>query len=115
MGERALKDLGLPNHASTLWVVHRCPAPVRHFGVADGVQAATGASPGKLSLCVEEATAEAMRTVIRDQKSGRALTLSLKPEFVRLVADLPHDRLEAEGRRVAALPDDVVFQVVESK
>jgi formylmethanofuran dehydrogenase subunit E len=111
MGERALKELGLPRHAASLRVVHRCPARVQYSCVADGLQAATGASPGKLNLRVEEATAEAMRTMIRDEESGRTLTFTLKPEFVRSVADLPHDRLEAEGRRVAGLCDDDIFIV----
>ena len=106
MGERALKELGLPRHALTLQVVHRCPAQVQYSCIADGVQAATGASPGKLNLRVEEATAEAMKTVIRDEKSGRVLTFMLKPEFVRSVVNLPHDRLEAAGRRVVGLSDD---------
>ena len=52
--------------------------------------------PRLVNLCVEEAGAEARRTVIRDEKSGRVLTFTLKPEFVRSVTDLPHDRLEAE-------------------
>ena len=53
--------------------------------------------------------------MIRDKKSGRTLTFTLKPEFARSISDLPFDRLEAEGRRVAALPDDVIFQIVGSK
>lgn len=114
MGERALRELGLPKHAFTLQVVHRCPAQVRYSCVADGIQATTGASPGKLNLRVEEATAEAMKTVIRDAKSGRVLTFTLRPAFVRSVADLPTDRLEAEGRRVAGLRDDEIFSVAES-
>jgi formylmethanofuran dehydrogenase subunit E len=113
MGERALKDLGLPKHAFTLRVVHRCPAQVQYSCIADGIQAATGASPGKLNLRVEEATAAGMKTVIRDEKSGRVLTFTLKPEFVRSVRDLPLERLEAEGRRVAALRDDEIFSVAE--
>ena len=96
-------------------MVHRCPVEVQYSCVADGVQAATGASPGKLNLRLEPASREDLRTVIRDKKSGRTLTFTLKPEFARLIADLPFDRLEAEGRRVAALPDDVIFQIVESK
>ena len=47
-----------------------------------------------------------MKTVIRDEKSGRVLTFMLKPEFVRSVVNLPHDRLEAAGRRVVGLSDD---------
>lgn len=115
IGERALKELGLPRQSHDLEVVHRCPAEVQFSCVADGVQAATGASPGKLNLRVELASREDLRTVIRDKASGRSLTFTLRPEFARSIWDLPPDRLEAEGRRVAALPDDVVFQVVESK
>ncbi len=117
MGERALKELGLPRHAFSLRVVHRCPAQVQYSCIADGLQAATGASPGKLNLRVEEATAEAMRTVIRDEKTGRELTFTPASCGVRpvLVVDLSPDRREAEGRRVAELPEDAIFRVSESK
>ena len=53
IGARALKDLNLPRHAFPILVVHRAPAEVRFSCVADGLQAATGASPGKLNLRVE--------------------------------------------------------------
>ncbi len=115
IGERALKDLGLPRQSHALEVVHRCPAEVQYSCIADGVQAATGASPGKLNLRLEQASREDLRTVIRDKKSGRTLTFTIKPDFARSIKDRPHEQLEAEGRRVATLPDDVIFRVVESK
>ena len=115
IGERALKELGLPRQSHDLEVVHRCPAEVQYSCIADGVQAATGASPGKLNLRVEQAARADLRTVIRDKTSGRTLTFTLKPEFARSISDLPLDRLEAEGRRVAALPDDIIFEIVGSK
>jgi formylmethanofuran dehydrogenase subunit E len=88
---------------------------VQYSCIADGVQAATGASHGKLNLRIEEVSREELRTVIRDKKSGRTLTFTLEPKFARSIADLPFDRLEAEGRRVAALPDDVIFRFTASK
>lgn len=115
IGERALKELGLPRQSHELEVVHRCPAEVQYSCIADGVQAATGASPGKLNLRIETAAREELRTVIRDRKSGRTLTFTLEPAFVRSISDLPFDRLEAEGRRVASLPDDAIFRVVGSR
>jgi formylmethanofuran dehydrogenase subunit E len=115
IGERALKELGLPRQSHALDVVHRCPAEVQFSCIADGVQAATGASPGKLNLRVEPVPREALQTVIRDKRSGRALTFTLEPEFARSILDLPMGRGIAEGRRVASLPDDVIFRVVESK
>jgi formylmethanofuran dehydrogenase subunit E len=113
IGERALKDLGLARHSHSLEVIHRCPAEVQYSCIADGVQAATGASPGKLNLHIEEATRDALKTVVRDKKSGRTLTFTLKPEFIRTIVDLPFERFEKEGRRVASLPDEAIFNVTE--
>ena len=115
MGERALKELGLPRQSFALMVVHQCPAKVQYSCIADGLQAATGASAGKLNLVVEEAPLAGLKTVIRDRKTGRALRFTLKPEFAKSISDLPPDRLEAEGRRVAGLPDDEIFEVAETK
>jgi formylmethanofuran dehydrogenase subunit E len=115
IGERALKELGLPRQSHDLEVVHHCPAEVQFSCIADGVQAATGASAGKLNLRIEPASPDDLRTVIRDKSSGRTLTFTLTPELVRSISDLPPDRLEAEGRRVAALADPAVFRIVESK
>jgi formylmethanofuran dehydrogenase subunit E len=114
IGERALKELGLSRHSHELEVVHRAPAEVQYSCIADGVQAATGASAGKLNLRMEQAKREELRTVIRDKNSGRSLTFILKPEFIQSFADLPIDRLESEGRKVASLPDDAIFNVRES-
>jgi formylmethanofuran dehydrogenase subunit E len=115
IGERALKELGLPRQSHDLEVVHRCPAEVQYSCIADGVQAATGASAGKLNLRIVEGTRENLRTVIRDKKSGRSLTFILKPEFARSISDLPIDRLDAEGQRVASRRDEDIFIVSESK
>ena len=115
IGERALKELGLPRHDFGLRVVHRAPAEVQYSCVADGLMAATGASPGKLNLRVEVAPVERLATTVEDRRSGRRLTFTLRPEFVRSSLGLPPDRLEAEGRRVMALPDEAIFAVVESE
>lgn len=115
IGDRALKDLGLPRHSHSLEVIHHCPPEVQFSCIADGVQAATGASPGKLNLHIEEATREALKTVIRDKKSGRSLTFTLKPDFARSITNLPMDHLATEGLRVAELPDDAIFIVIGGK
>ncbi len=115
IGERALKDLGLRRHSHDLEVVHHCPLQVQYSCMADGLSAATGASPGKLNLRIEESPVTGLKTLVRDRQKGRSLTFTLKPEFVRSIADLPFDRLEAAGRRVASLPDDAIFNVSESK
>ncbi|MBX6311955.1 MAG: hypothetical protein IRY99_03395 [Isosphaeraceae bacterium] len=114
IGERALKELGLPRHSFSLLVIHRSPTEVQYSCMADGLQAATGASPGKLNLKVKGATARELKTVVEDRKARRRLTFVLRPEFAQSIRDLPPDRLEAAGRRVAGLPDDAIFTVAET-
>ena len=114
IGERALKDLGLARQSRDLEVIHYGPAEVQFSCIADGVQAATGASAGKLNLRMERASREDLRTLIRNKASGRGLTFTIKPDFARSISDLSPDRLEADGRRVATLPDEAIFQIVES-
>jgi formylmethanofuran dehydrogenase subunit E len=113
-GERALKDLRLPRHSFALDVVHRSPAEVQYSCIADGVQAATGASPGKLNLHIEETTAEGLSTVVRDRKTGRALRFTLRPDFIRSIKDVPLERFEGGSRRVASLSDSEIFNVTTS-
>jgi formylmethanofuran dehydrogenase subunit E len=114
MGTRALRELGLPRHAFSLLVIHRAPAEVQFSCVADGLQAATGATPGKLNLRVEEVPFTKLSTTVIDRKTGRACTFNLRPAFVESILNLPHERLEAEGRRVAGLRDDEIFSVTTS-
>ena len=113
-GRTGAKELHLPRHSFQLLVIHQAPAQVQYSCVADGLQAATGASPGKLNLKVEVVPVERLSTTIEDRKSGRRLTFKIQPQFARSILNLPHDQLEAEGRRVAALPDDAIFTVVET-
>jgi formylmethanofuran dehydrogenase subunit E len=115
IGERALKELGLPRHSHDLEVVHHCPLEVQYSCMADGLSAATGASPGKLNLRIEETPAVGLKTLVRDRERNRSLTFTLKPEFVKTIADIPFDRLEVEGRRVASLPESSIFNVSELK
>jgi formylmethanofuran dehydrogenase subunit E len=114
MGERALRDLGLPRHSASLRVIHRSPAEVQYSCVVDGLQAATGASPGKLNLKVETVSVDELSSVIEDRKTGRRLTFKLRPDLAETIGDLPPDQLEAQGRKVAGLPDDSIFTVSEA-
>lgn len=114
MGERALRELGVSRHSFSLLIVHHCPAEVQYSCIADGLQAATGASPGKLDLMVREAAADGMKTVVADRETGRRLIFVLKPDLMGSIRDLPTDHLAEEGRRIAALPDDRLFTVTET-
>ena len=114
IGERALKELGLPRHSFSLLVVHHCPAQVQYSCIADGIQAATGASPGKLNLKVKEAPVEELKTVIEDRKTGRRLTFVLRTNLAKTLRNVPPDRFEAEVQRIATLSDDSIFSMTET-
>ena len=70
MGDRAMRELGLPRQSFNLLVVHHAPAEVQYSCVADGLQAATGASPGKLNLKLVEASVEQLTPRSRTEKPG---------------------------------------------
>jgi formylmethanofuran dehydrogenase subunit E len=109
IGERAMKELGVPRSSFSIEVVHHTPAEVQWTCIADGVQAATGASVGKMNLKIEPAGADAVETVVRDKNSGRTLVFRLQPSFVKRYWNLPHEKLNDAGREALALPDDAIF------
>ena len=111
IGERALKETNLPRGTFTLEVIHKSPREVQFSCIADGVQAATGVSVGKLNLRLEEVSADAVETVVRDRKTGQTFVFRLKPEFVKRFWKLPHDKLSSAGKEVLSLSDDEIFSV----
>lgn len=112
IGERALKELGLPRGSFSLEVVHKTPFKVQWSCVADGVQAATGVSVGKLNLWLGKAPIRDMQTIVRNRKTGKELVFRLQPQFVERFLNLPEDELEAAGQQVLSLSDDQIFSVM---
>jgi formylmethanofuran dehydrogenase subunit E len=112
MGQRALKELGRTRGDFALEVVHTCPQKVQWSCIADGLQAATGASPGKLNLTLafvpENGGTESR---VRDRESGKTIVLGLTDAFRAAYLDTPMEKLGEAGERVAALPDDDIFWV----
>jgi formylmethanofuran dehydrogenase subunit E len=80
MGSRALRELNLERGDFALSVVHESPAQVQWSCVVDGVQAATGASLGKLNLRSETVPIYQIVTIIKNRKTGEELRFKLKPE-----------------------------------
>ena len=109
MGERALHDLAAQRGSFALDVTHLTLLEVQYSCVADGWQAATGVSAGKLNLLIVEVPPERTETIIRDKKSGKGLIFRLRPEFLGKYLNMPGDRQPAAGREVATLPDDQIF------
>lgn len=111
IGQRALGLLATPYGSFDLDVVHRTPLEVQYSCVADGVQAATGVSVGKLNLHVEQSTVAQMETIVRNKATGQEIVFRVTPEAVSRFLNLPHARLETAGREVMNLADDQLFSV----
>ena len=108
MGQRALRELGLQSGSFDLEVRHESPSEVQWSCIADGAQAATGASAGKLNLQLREAARDKMRTVFRRKSTGKVVVFQLKPSFAKRYLDLPRDQLTRAGGEVMALPDEEI-------
>jgi hypothetical protein len=109
MGQRALRELGLHPGSVDLEVRHESPSEVQFSCIADGAQAATGASAGKLNLSLKPATRDRTRTIFRRKSTGKAVVGALQPAFVKRYLDLPRDQLDGAGRAIMSLSDDEIF------
>jgi formylmethanofuran dehydrogenase subunit E len=107
MAKYALKELG-----PDLEVKHESPRAVQYSCIADGAQAATKASVGKLSLTWAESPQT--RTTFTNAK-GRSLTLVPSAAFIKRFKDAPREKAREYGRIVLGLKDDEVFTVAREK
>lgn len=101
MGERALHELGQARGSFALDVTHRTPLKVQYSCIADGWQAATSVSAGKLNLHLAEVPPDKMETQVMDRDSGQGLIFRLRPAFLTTYLNLPSDKQAAAARRVA--------------
>lgn len=115
MGERALRELGLPRGSFDLEVTHEGPLEVQYTCISDGIQAATGATAGKLNLKLVEAPNPNLRTTFRRRSTGATVVLRPTQEFIKTMLDLPRAQLAAKGREAARMPEAQAFEKVPSK
>jgi len=114
IGARALSELHEKRGSFSLDVTHHTPFQVQWSCIADGIQAATGVSAGKLNLRLVETTPANLETVIKDSHSGKVLSFRLRPEFLSKYLDIPEDRQAAAARDVLNLPDSAIFTIKEA-
>ncbi len=114
IGVRALHDLGESRGSFDLDATHYSPLKVQWSCIADGVQAATGVSIGKLNLHLVEASPDHLETVIWDKHSGKRLYFHIQPDFLKKYLDTPYNRQASAAREVLSLPDVAIFTVKES-
>ncbi|HUB77515.1 MAG TPA: formylmethanofuran dehydrogenase subunit E family protein [Bryobacteraceae bacterium] len=113
IGSRALKELAEKRGSFSLDVTHKTPLEVQWSCIADGVQAATGVSAGKLNLHIVEVTKDQLQTVVWDRKTGKVLLFRIQPGFLAKYLDIPEDRQPAAAHEVLKLSDNSIFTVVE--
>ena len=125
MGDRALRELGAARGEFRLDVLHRTPAEVQWSCVADGLQAATGTSPGRLNLRVEvtsDGGAESAVSIVSLSEKGAGVgragarlpvsaTFRLLPAFVERFRETPPAQLAGAGQSVLGLRDEEIFEV----
>ena len=113
MGEFALKTLGLKRGEFALVVEHSSPKEVRYSCIADGAQAATGATLGRLQLSLAEVKAEKLQTVFRNKTTGQTVTLRPTAAFMKRFMEVPREKAREAGKQAMTLPDADVFEVVK--
>ncbi|MBK7860544.1 MAG: formylmethanofuran dehydrogenase subunit E family protein [Archangiaceae bacterium] len=101
MAKFAQRELG-----ERLEVKHESPRAVQLSCIADGAQAATGASVGKLSLTWVESTET--RTTFTNPK-GKSITLVPAAAFIKRFKDAPREKARENGRAVLGLKDEEIF------
>ncbi len=112
MAQHALRVFKSKRWDWSLRVIHHTPRKVQWSCIADGVQAATGVSAGKLSLLIKFVkTAKETLTVIRHRKHKKVLRYKLLPSFVKRFLNTPRKKLKASAKVVATLPETKIFKL----
>jgi formylmethanofuran dehydrogenase subunit E len=112
MGEHALKTLGLKRGSFSLAVEHQSPREVRYACIADGAQAATGASVGRLQLSFSEAKVDKIATVYTNKETGKSVKLRPTAAFMKKFMEVPREKARVAGREAMTMSDAEVFEVV---
>ncbi|AKU95406.1 hypothetical protein AKJ09_02070 [Labilithrix luteola] len=115
MAQYALAKLHLPQGSFDLEITHRTPKKVQFSCIADGAQAYSGASAGKLNLTLVEAPEAELVTIYRNKKTAESLALRPSASFRARYLDADRARARELGREVMQLPDDQVFEEVPAR
>ncbi|RIK66129.1 MAG: hypothetical protein DCC65_10950 [Planctomycetota bacterium] len=110
MGVAALGRLGLRRGDASLFVTHWCPLRPEYTSILDGLQAATGATVGRLSLRMETVdSASQMRTMFVDRTSRRVITMYIPDSILAGMQRVDPFEVEASALRLATLTQERLF------
>lgn len=112
MGQRALKEIELLKGSFAVDVSHSSPAEVQWACIADGMQAATGASVGKLNLHYTQVSdpSKTVSTIV-NRETGARIVFRLRESFLKKYYNVPFENLTAAGRSVLQLKDEDIFEI----
>lgn len=111
MGDAALRMLKLRRGSFDIEVIHHAPREVQWSCIIDGLQAATGASLGKLNLKLVEAPRANLHSIVRNRKTGETVKLHLTPSFIKDFLNVPPKDLAEAGYTVSTLDENKVFKL----
>jgi formylmethanofuran dehydrogenase subunit E len=110
IGQRALMELKLPKGSFEIDVEHNSLPQVRWSCIADGIQAATGASVGKMNLRLNLINdSKEVRSIVSNKKTGAKIIFRLTDAFLQKYLDTPHEQINDAGRTVLDLKDADIF------
>lgn|GEM_PF-738921 len=109
MGERALSEHQMAFGSDRLLALHHCPQKLPYTAVLDGIQAATGATVGKLNLRLIPASESELRCEFIDMESGRKLTYQFQPAMFDQMVDAKDGEARALALQMMTLPESDIF------
>ncbi|MCG8408742.1 MAG: DUF4198 domain-containing protein [Phycisphaerales bacterium] len=118
MGKRALRELSLPGGSRALLVVHKTPLELPYSSMADGIQAATAVTVGKLSLRLESVPSDdraALRSEFTNKTSGQTISFQLREDLLKSMLEAAPEAAEAVAMKMMTLEDDDIFVITSTK
>lgn len=107
MGEAALAALGLRRGSLDMEVTQYGPRRPEWTSVIDGLQAATGASLGKMNLALVEAAKS--YSVVKHRKTGKSVRLELTATFLAAHQGMAEAKKAGASARVTGMPAAEIF------
>lgn len=111
IGKRALSELGLARGARELLAIHRAAMQPQLAAMVDGIQAATGATIGRLNLRLEKPGAKGVETIFSNQSTGRSIVIRLSSASFGLMTSTAGEETEARALKLATMTDGELFDV----
>ncbi len=109
MGERALIELRLPYNSPEFLAVQHGPIEQPYAAMLDGIQAATGATAGKLNLKLKPGPLEGLRCEFLHMATGEGVVYRLTDEMLERLRDAQEEGPDRLAVRMMAMPPEEVF------